>query len=125
MVGGLGLVLGELGDALVLDVSDVSAVAGHAVGDDLGAAVGKGDGVAAGGVVSVTVLVLAEGGLGVVVGDAVLEGVCWGNVSGLGVGSWVGGGVVGGGGVDNWDGVGPDHWHDWGDLKRFDELKSN
>ena len=121
MVSGLGLVLGELGDALVLDVSDVSAVTGDAVGDDLGAAVGKGDGVASGGVVSVTVLVLAEGGLGVVVGDAVLEGVCWGNVSGLGVGSWVGGGVVGGSGVDNWDWVGPDHRHDWGDLKRYDE----
>ena len=44
-----GLVLGEVGDTLVLDVSDVSTISViNPVGDDLGTAVAKGDTVLAG-----------------------------------------------------------------------------
>merc|ERR550539_174395 len=80
-----------------------SWVGGGRVGDGLGPAVGKVDGVGSGDVLAVSGLALGEVGAGVVVVHAVLEGVRLGGlvVVGSGVGGLVGrgGGVVGGGSV--------------------------
>ena len=73
---GSGLVLRVLGNAFVADISDISTIGvGNAVGDNLGAAVRKGNAVRSGGSVPVPLLVLGEVGTGVVVSDSVLIGV--------------------------------------------------
>ena len=73
---GSGLVLRVLGNALVADISNISTIGvGNAVGDNLGAAVRKGNAVRSGGSVPVPLLILGEVGTGVVVSDSVLIGV--------------------------------------------------
>ena len=126
-VGGGGLVgrgRGVLGLAGVGDIGDVSAVGiGDVVGDGLDPAVGKVDGVGAGGGVSVPVLAGVEPGAGVVIGDGVVVGVHGGLVigggRGVGRGRLVGSrgrgvaiprGVIGGGkGQDGGDTDGLEH----------------
>ena len=61
------------GVTLVLDVSYVSGVAIHVVGDNLTATVGEIDKVLSLGVVSVTVLVVTEVEVSVVVLDGIVE----------------------------------------------------
>ena len=100
-VGGVGCdsdggsVLGGAGVADVLD----DAVSVVRVGHGLDPAVGKVDGVAAGGGVSVPLLGLGEGGSAVVISHAVVVGIDWG----LGE---VTSGVTGGGGHNNASGEG-------------------
>merc|ERR1712241_287739 len=95
LVSSLGLVLGVLSLALVLDISDVARVGiTDSVGDDLGPAVGEGNTVLAVGGIAVPGLVLAKVGSRVAVLNTVLEVV--GSrliISGLLVGR---GGLVGG-----------------------------
>ena len=77
MVGRLGLVFGELGDTLILDVGNISTVALNIsmVVNNLGAAVGKGHSVGALNQVGVRVLLLVKVGTGVVIMHAILESV--------------------------------------------------
>jgi len=97
LVSGLGLVLGVLSLTGVGDLGDVARVGiGGVVAHGLDTAIGKSDGVRAGGGVVVAVLLLVEVGARVVVSDGVLVLVHGGSVvSGLGV---FGSGLVGGGG---------------------------
>ena len=106
----VGLGLGVLGDTLVADVSDVSTIGiSDTVGDDLGAAVGKGNTVLAVGGIAVPGLVLAEVGARVAVLNTVLvvvgsgliisgllvgrgrlvgsRGISWGGGSGVSIGN--------------------------------------
>merc|ERR550534_2357120 len=94
VVGRLGLILGVLGNTLVLDISHIAGMAvSHVVGHNLSAAVGKGHSVLAKGGVTVPLLILAKVGAGVAVLDAVLVGVDGGGVSWGGVGGWGAGSV--------------------------------
>ncbi len=100
VVSRLGLIDGVLGLTLVLDISDIARVAIlNVVGHNLGAAVGKGNTVAAVGGIAITGLVGIEVNVGVAVLNSVLEVVGGGHigVSRLVVGRP--GGVVGRGAV--------------------------
>jgi len=100
--GGGGGVLGLSG---VGHVSNIAVVVIGVVGHSLGAAIGKSNGVgSSNNTVTVIVLLLVEGSLGVVISDSVgeLVGRDLSKVS-SGVSS-LHGGVVGGGVVDNWGG---------------------
>merc|ERR1719278_2576934 len=100
--GGGGGVLGLSGGG---HVSNVAVVVIGVVGHSLGAAIGKSNGVgSSNNTVTVIVLLLVEGSLGVVISDGVgeLVGRDLSKVS-SGVSS-LHGGVVGGGVVDNWGG---------------------
>ena len=70
-----------VGVTLVLDISYVSGVAIHVVGDNLTATVGEIDKVLSLGVVSVTVLVVTEVEVSVVILDGVVEVVVSGSLS--------------------------------------------
>merc|ERR1719312_1604845 len=86
----------RVGNALVLDVSDVSAVAigVSSVVDNLGAAIRKGNGVGASHGLGVGSLLLGKVGARVVVMDTVLESV--------GLGGLIIAAMVGGWGVVDW-----------------------
>jgi len=77
---GLGVVLGVLSLALITDISDVAGVFVDGVAHNLGAAIGKGNTVFAGGGITITVLLLVESGAGVVVGDGIAVLVDGGSV---------------------------------------------
>ena len=74
-----------VGVTLVLDISYVSGVAIHVIGDNLTATVGEIDKVLSLGVVSVTVLVVTEVEVSVVILDGVVEVVVSGSLSRKGV----------------------------------------
>ena len=67
--GGVGLVVVSLGVTIVGDISDVTRVAIDVIVDGLLAAIGKNNGVRAGGLVTIAGLVLVHVNVGVVVLD--------------------------------------------------------
>ena len=108
-VGGLGLVLGEDGLAVVLDVSDVAVVVVGGVGDGLDTAVGEVDLVGAGHGLAIGGLLGVEVGAGVVVLDGVGVSVGLGGLLVVGGGSGGDGegrGHEGGGGDEDLEHVG-------------------
>ena len=92
---GLGFVLGVDSLAFVFDISDITVVVVSGVGDDLGTAVGEGNGVRSGHNLSVRVFGSAELGTRITVIDGIGVRVGLGFVSGFLV---CGSGLVGRGG---------------------------
>ena len=80
-----------VGLTLVLDISNVARVGiGNIVGDDLGAAIGKGNTVRSGGGISITGLVLAKVGTRVLVSDTVLVSIdSWAIIGWFVIRSWL------------------------------------
>lgn len=119
-----------VGLTLVLDISNVARVGiGNIVGDDLGAAIGKGNTVRSSGGISITGLGLAEVGTRVLVSDTVLVSVdSWALIGWLLVAVDGLGWVVGSGGrsiswdhrlVDNWG------WVVWSGSRLVNGLVDN
>ena len=119
--GAVGLGLGVLGLTLIGHIGNIASVSVYSVGDLLEPAVGKGDVVAAGGGVTVPVLVGAVVVAAVVVLDAVGVGVLGGlvRVGGLLVSR---GGGVGRGGVSH--GGGDEHCQGEDDLEQDVKVSS-